>query len=104
MRRITVAEVVDAYINTGLVPCRYNIFSVDRGFPMACAIGALIIHNVSAITSQLELDMDERNKFTDQFDSGYIREFMTGFDSNYLIEQESVGFNDGMAARKAVGL
>lgn len=106
MRRITAQEVVQAYISTGLVP-KQGVFSCmdNDGNDVACGLTAVALHQKRLYYGHFRSDgwHEKVLGITEMYFNGFWRGFDTSLTEDYGISQEwTVGFQDGLAAWKAV--
>lgn len=103
MERITPEQVVEAYKTTGLKPVRH--ITLKDG--CACGLGAVYAQKLNVRTECVGEVFTEIKKYG--LSPSYVSGFIAGFDGvdfdemrDVLIEDESIGYEDGQAAWKAV--
>jgi hypothetical protein len=99
--KITPEMILDAYENTGLKPKQGDYFSKDG--KCACGLGAFYAFN----NNTKELDGSYVGNYISKLISyDYLSGFIDGFDSNEYIgdplDEEIIGYKDGIAAWEAV--
>lgn len=104
MNRLTVERVKAAYEKTGATPERYN-FWIEGDPPSACAYGAVFVAETGFRRNPE--GWDESAPLLHLAES-YAAAFVAGFDIRDLGESENPlwrqGYEDGLAAAKAMGL
>ncbi len=102
LNRITPKMVIDAYKKTMLFPDPSSYGELKDGLPCGCGIAAVVLANDEQLFAYLVSGMPVDWKVMQQVESEYRDGFTTGFFGNGYRRYSELGYQDGLAARRAV--